>query len=114
MNLGSAFLLFQPVLMVVCAIAWIVLGYPASRKRELRRRLFIARYPEATRQSTILPLQSSFREGKQREIDAHIEQMRNRGWVFLDLQAVSPLISFWHWGGAVRIEFLKVKNGCEA
>lgn len=110
MNSASAFLLFQPVLMVICAVAWVVLAYPSRRKQELRRRLQSERYPEATRHSTILPLQSSFRGGKQREIDACIERMRERGWVFLDLQAVSPLISLWHWGGAVRIEFLEVKK----
>ena len=109
-NPTSAFLLFQPVLFVLCTVAWIVFASPASRKRELRRRLLSERYPEAPRHSTILPLQSSFRGGKQREIDACIERMRERGWVFLDLQAVSPLISLWHWGGAVRIEFLEVKK----
>lgn len=110
MNPANAFLLFQPVLMVICAVIWIVRASRVKRKRELRRQLLSKRYPAAFRHSIVLPLQSSFRGGKQREIDDYIEQMRKRGWVFLDLGSVSPLISLQNWGGAVRIEFLEVKS----
>jgi len=111
---ANAFLLFQPVLMVICAVVWIFIASPVRRKRELRRQLLRKRYPAAFRHCIVLPLQSSFRGEKQREIDACIEQMRMQGWVFFGLEAVSPLISLWHWGGAVRIEFLEVRHGCEA
>jgi hypothetical protein len=100
--------------MVICAVVWIVLASPVRRKRELRRQLLRKRYPAAFRHSIVLPLQSSFRGGKQRKIDAYIEQMRKRGWVFLDLGSVSPPVSLRNWGGAVRIEFMEVKNCCEA
>jgi hypothetical protein len=114
MNPASAFLLFQPVLLVICAVVLIVLAYPIKRERELRGRLLLERYPEAPRHSIILPLRTSFRGGKQREIDACIEQMRQRGLVLLDLGAVSPFISLRHWGGAVRLDFLEVKEVAES
>ncbi len=106
MSLANAFLLFQPALLVTCAVVWIILSSPTRRKRELNRRLLMERYPDASQQSVILPLQSSFQGGKQREIDDYIKQMRQRGWEFLDMGAVSPFVSLRHWGGAVRLDFL--------
>ncbi len=114
MNPANVFLLFQPVLLVICAVVLIALAYPKRRERERGRRLLIERHPEASRHSIILLLQSFFPGDKQREIDACIEQMQDRGWVFLDLGTVSPFISLRHLGGAVRVEFLELKSSCGA
>jgi hypothetical protein len=114
MTPASAFLLIQPfIFLTVVFVAW--RWSPVRRKQDLRAAKLIAETPDAERFDEVITLQSSWALGKQDEINRRIHVMQEQGWTYLMMSEVSPWVSLWSWGGAVRLHFLRtpmtVDNG---
>lgn len=106
MTPASAFLLIQLfIFLTVVFVAW--RWSPVRRKQELLAAKLIAETPDAERFDEVIALQSSWALGKQDEISRRIQVMQEQGWTYLKMSEVSPWVSLWSWGGAVRLHFLR-------
>lgn len=106
MSPGDVFLLIQPIFflaILACGWRW----NPLRRSQEKAMAQILAANPDAEQFDEILPLQSSWRSGKQREIDCRVRELQASGWTYLKMSEVSPWISLRYWGGAVRLHFLR-------
>lgn len=106
MDPGDVFLMIQPVIL----LAFLLIGWRWSiprRNHDKTATHIIAANPDAVLCDEILPLQSTWRSGKQREIDRRVHEMQTSGWTFLTMSEVSPWISLRFWGGAVRLRFIQ-------
>ncbi|MHC5026525.1 MAG: hypothetical protein ACYTGR_07160 [Planctomycetota bacterium] len=74
---------------------------------ERRARELLSLSPDAERTSIYLSLGSTFSWGKQREIDARIDEMREEGWTYLRAREANPLRTILPWGGGVNLDFIR-------
>ena len=107
MNPASLFLLVQPFLLLAFGFAIYLRCQPTRRQAEQRAADLLSQFPDAAQESEVLPLRGTFQDGKQREIDDRVGQQHRHGWTLLRVTAVNPLISIHHWGGAVRLHFVR-------
>jgi hypothetical protein len=96
---------------IVClAIAFAIAALPARLRMERRARSLVAQYPRAERTSVYLQLHSARAPSKQREVDAKVAEMRERGWTFLRSAEASPLRTIRSWGGGLTLHFIRIDS----
>lgn len=110
MSMSSLFLLFHPLFWLACCYAIYLHCLRDRRLMERRASDMLKQNPDAALESEILPLRSTFRGGKQNEIDARATHRQLQGWTLLKVTSINPLISIWYWGGAVQLHFIKISS----
>jgi hypothetical protein len=100
------------LILLMCAIPMFLLFVFVLVPRfqmERRASALLAQHPGAEQTSVYLELHSTFAGGKQREIDAKINEMQPQGWTFLRAAAASPLRTMFSWGGGLTLYFIRTK-----
>ena len=103
MNIAFVLLIVALPLMMALLIV-----LPGRFRMERRARGLLAEHPQAERTSVYLAFRSGWAPGKQREMDARFEEMRNSGWTFLRAIEANPFRTLLSWGGGVTLQFIRV------
>jgi hypothetical protein len=79
-------------------------------RMERRAHALLAQYPGAKRTSVYLSFHSTLADGKKREIDAKVAEMKAQGWTLLRYMETNPLRTIRSWGGGLTLHFIRTHD----
>jgi hypothetical protein len=100
-------ILIATIILIFAAMLVMFVFIPRIRMQR-RAIALLAQHPNAEQTSVYLALHSSWRHGKQREIDAKIAEMGTAGWSYLRASEANFWRTLRSWGGGVTLHFLRI------